>query len=200
VLSKLRPELVVLACNTASVTALESLRARFDVPFIGVVPAVKPAARASAGRRIGVLSTSGTARAGYLSDLIAHHADGCAVELFPAADLVDWVETQMPLDGDGGSMDLLEHSISSIRAARIDQLVLGCTHFLYLKRTLQRALGESVQVVDSTDGVARQVRRVMGDLAAAPGRDRLYVTAEGTWQDRYLQAASSFSFAYAGVL
>lgn len=227
------PDLAVLACNTASVTALQTLRARFSLPIVGVVPAVKPAATASRSKRIGVLSTSATARASYLDNLIRTHANGCAVELFPAASLVDWVENEMPfaLESDRAGCCLQREAVDEVAkmigASDVDQIVLGCTHFLHLKRTLLDSLHDSVNIVDSADGVARQIERIATSLMAqragarrgdpagandverkgerrgvAPGRGRhrLYLTADGPWRERYEAAARAFELHFAGVL
>jgi glutamate racemase len=86
-----RPKLVVVACNTASVVSLAELRARFSVPFVGVVPAVKPAAEISRKKRIGVLATQRTVKTGYLRELIRRFAGGCVVTCLPSGDLVEFV-------------------------------------------------------------------------------------------------------------
>ena len=94
-LTSAHPRVVVIACNTASVVALPALRARFDLPFVGVVPAVKTAAASTPGGRFGVLATQQTVEGEYLRGLIASHAPGCTVVALPAAGLVRFVEEDL---------------------------------------------------------------------------------------------------------
>ncbi len=89
------PRLIVVACNTASVVALDELRRRFRLPFVGTVPAVKPAAAWSHGRRIGVLATQRTVEGDYLRGLVERFAGGCEVVGLPANDLVAFVENDL---------------------------------------------------------------------------------------------------------
>ncbi|HEX3269521.1 MAG TPA: glutamate racemase, partial [Ktedonobacterales bacterium] len=120
-------KVIVVACNTASVSALATLRATFDTPFVGVVPAVKPAAEQTRTKRVGVASTEASAKGGYLQRLIHDHADGVEVLPVGCPQLVTLVENGA-LEGPeveetvrGYIQPLLNHGI--------DILVLGCTHF-----------------------------------------------------------------------
>ncbi len=202
------PAVVVVACNTASVAALERLRAAFTVPFVGVVPAVKPAAAASRGRRFGVLATRRTVEGRYLRDLVARFARGCTVVSLPASALVDFVERDLP-------SSTHEQRLARVRqeAARfegIDTLVLGCTHFLHLQEEFREVLSAGgIAVIDSLDGVARRAARLLAQelgeadpprAGAGPVGGAMYVTGAEPVEDRYRQWAERFGLQYAGLL
>jgi glutamate racemase len=208
-LAREHPRLVVVACNTMSVVALARLRERFPVPFVGVVPAVKPAAALSRSRRVGVLATRQTVEGDYLKHLIEDHAKGCAVVSLPAAGLVEYVEQQIPTADPGDRAERVRHEVERFRDGRIDALVLGCTHFLHLEeefRSLLRA--EGISLVDSREGVTRQVARLLdgspeaSDAGAQEPRapDSLYLTGPLPLEDRYGWFAEKFDLRLEGVL
>jgi len=208
------PRLVVVACNTASVVALGALRERFPLPFVGVVPAVKPAAALSRRRRVGVLATRRTVEGEYLRSMIREHAAGCAVVSLAAAGLVQFVEDDMHRCTAEEKTARVRSEVERFRDAGIDALVLGCTHFLHLEPEFRHLLnGEGIALVDSRDGVARQVQRLLEGLAAQPAgagtrlearRDRqpdaLYVTGTSPIEDRYRYFSARFGLQLAGPL
>ena len=168
-LAREHPSLVVVACNTMSVVALDALRARFPLPFVGVVPAVKPAATLSRRGRVGVLATRQTVEGDYLKRLIEAHAHGCSVVSLPAAGLVEFVEQQMYRADPGEKAARVRHEVERFRDGDIDALVLGCTHFLHLEEEFRSLLEEEgIALVDSRDGVTRQVARLLAVPSAAP--------------------------------
>lgn len=162
------PGLVVVACNTASVVALEDLRSRFSVPFVGVVPAVKPAAAAARTGGIGILSTDRTADARYLADLVEDFAAGTPVTVRPAGALVSFVEHRLGAADDAERLEAVRHALEGLDTAGLDAVVLGCTHFTHLAGEIDRVVGGETRVVDSRDGVARRVAELSGDCRA-PG-------------------------------
>jgi glutamate racemase len=201
------PAVVVVACNTASVAALEHLRAAFAVPFVGVVPAVKPAAAASKGRRFGVLATRRTVEGRYLHALVAKYAAGCSVVSLPASGLVEFVERDLPGSTRGERLARVHQEAS--RFEGIDTLVLGCTHFLHLQEEFREVLAaQGVTVIDSLDGVARQAARLLaaagveaaGQAPAGHGPGALYVTGTEPVEERYGAWAARFGLRYAGLL
>src|SRR5690606_9805763 len=130
------PTLVVLACNTASTLALDSLRAMFSVPFVGVVPAIKPAAEASQSKVIGLLATPATIRRPYTQQLSQSYAHDCEVIKVGSSWLVELAEQS--LNGIKADPDALCGILQPfLMAKEIDQLVLACTHFPLLKDDLQ---------------------------------------------------------------
>ncbi len=201
------PRLVVVACNTASVVALSALRSRFPLPFVGVVPAVKPAAALSRRRRVGVLATRRTVEGEYLRSLIREHARGCSVVSLPAAGLVEFVEDDMHRCSEQEKTARVSAEVERFRDAGIDALVLGCTHFLHLEPEFRRLLEqEGISLVDSRDGVARQVQRLLnGDGPAQDGGkdrepDALYLTGDAPVEDRYHFFSRQFGLRLAGIL
>ena len=161
IIDAINPKLLVLACNTASVVALAALRERFDVPVVGVVPAVKPAGRKSKTRRIGLLATSRTVADAYTNSLIDQFASDCIVTKIADGRIVNFVETGLLDASADDRRNILNDAIEEFRAAGIDTLVVGCTHFTHLEAEIRAAVGEAVLVVDSVEGVGRQVLRVL---------------------------------------
>jgi glutamate racemase len=199
------PRLVVIACNTMSVVALSRLRERFSVPFVGVVPAVKPAAALSRRRRVGVLATRQTVEGDYLRHLIEDHAKGCSVVSLPAAGLVEYVEKQIPTADADDRAARVRTEVDRFRDGRIDALVLGCTHFLHLEEEFRSLLeAEGISLVDSRDGVTRQVARLLegsgGEQPAARGPDSLYLTGRPPFEDRYGWFAEKYGLRLEGIL
>lgn len=162
----LSPDVIVIACNTASTTALDDIRAAVDVPVIGVVPAVKPAAALSRTRSIAVLGTPGTVKREYVDGLINDFADGCHVTLQGSVNLVDMAEAK--LAGHPVDLALIKAELAPMFAGKhgadIDAVVLACTHFPLLIDDLKAAVTQSVQWIDSGAAIARRVKTV---LAAA---------------------------------
>jgi glutamate racemase len=154
-----RPRLVVIACNTASTIALSVVRGALDVPVVGTVPAIKPAAEASITRVIGVLGTDATVRQPYVDRLSAEFASDCTVVRHGSAALVALAEAK--LRGE-------QVAISGVRAAiarlfdgphggSIDTVVLACTHFPLLADELAAAVPHPVRFVDGGPGIARRI-------------------------------------------
>ncbi|MFW6368172.1 MAG: glutamate racemase [Spirochaetota bacterium] len=197
------PDIVVVACNTASVVALEALRLTFPaVVFVGVVPAVKPAAAASRTGRIGVLATNRTVSAAYLDSLVAEFAQGLVVERIAGGEIVQFVETGLPHADVWARQEVVRETAGRFTHAAVDTVVLGCTHFLHLEEEFARALGPEVTVIDSRQGVARRVRALVeeGDhigRGSEAGRDLFFTTEPA---ERYSWFAGRFGFEYAGVI
>jgi glutamate racemase len=190
------PLLIVVACNTISVVALEALRARFPLPFVGVVPAVKPAASFSRLRRVGVLATRQTVEGVYLRALIEKHAAGCSVVSLPAAGLVEFVELELYRADPAERAARVRREVDRFRDARIDALVLACTHFLHLESEFRRFLDEEgVTLVDSREGVSRQVARLLAgspSLNGHRGEASLHLTGPAPLEERYRWFAAQY--------
>jgi glutamate racemase len=152
-------KLIVVACNTASQSALNTLRATFSVPFIGVVPAVKPAARATKKGRIGVAATNQAAKALYLRQLIDEFAEGIQVYAVGCPELVTLVELG-ELDGPVVE-EVVRHALQPLLKEEVDVIVLGCTHFPALRSVIERITDHRVQVIDSGSAVARRTHAVL---------------------------------------
>lgn len=158
-----QPDVVVIACNTATVTALEHLRARFDVPFVGTVPAIKPAANATQSGIIGVLATPSTIRREYTERLIHTFAYHCDVILHGAKNLAALAERH--LAGESVPQDTLRAEIAPVFVSRpdgrrTDVVVLGCTHYPLLQAQIAALAPWPVQIVDPSAAIARRALEV----------------------------------------
>lgn len=170
-------KLLVIACNTASAAALPELRRRFAFPVVGIEPAIKPARALTRSGCIGVLATRATAAAGTLRDLIARVAADVRVIVRPAPRLVAEVEAGLP---DPARADaLLEAELCPLRAAGADVLVLGCTHFAFVRERARRLGG--VPVLEPAEAVARRAAEQLRErgLAAAGGRGAVTLLTSG---------------------
>ena len=162
----LNPDIIVIACNTASTSALSEIRGAVDRPVVGVVPAIKPAAAASRTKIIGVLGTPGTVRHKYVDELIDDFANGCEVRLCGSSALVEQAERK--LAGQGTDKDVLAAEIAPLFEAGglyPDHIVLACTHFPLLKDELTSVIPQPVTWVDSGAAIARRVETLLGSSA-----------------------------------
>lgn len=165
-------DLIVVACNTATTTAIQALRDNLPgVPVVGVEPGVKPAAQASRSRHIAVLVTTATAKSPRLAQLIEHHAIGTQVDVVPCPGWATHVET---LQADTPALRAaIAAKITPLIKAGVDQIVLGCTHYAFLTPLIAPLLGKHVELVDVADAVARQVVRIYGKNNGGEARLKL---------------------------
>lgn len=153
-----RPRLIVIACNTASTIALTAVRNALDLPVVGTVPAIKPAAEISATRVIGVLGTDATVRQPYVDDLAARHASDCLVLRHGSAELVALAEAKLrgnPADP-ARYAAILAGLFDQPGGGRIDTIVNACTHFPLVADELAAA-APGVRFVDGNAGIARRI-------------------------------------------
>ena len=157
-----RAKVIVVACNTASAAALHPLRARFPtIPFVGMEPAVKPAARDTQSGVIGVIATETTFQGELFASVVGRFAQGVQVETLVCPEFVllaESGETHTPR-----AREVIRRRLQPLLDAGVDQLVLGCTHFPFLKDAIQEAIGSGVTIVDPSAAVARQVGRVLDE-------------------------------------
>lgn len=154
---------IVIACNTATAAAAEALRGELHVPVIGMEPAVKPAVAETESGVIGVLGTGGTLASARFSGLLQRYADGLSVITRPSPELVDLVETT--LAGDPRRQRAVDAAIAPLIAAGADVVVLGCTHFAFLRAEIEVAIGDRAVVIDTAPAVARQLARTLDQRA-----------------------------------
>ena len=152
-------KLVVVACNTASSAALSTLRTSFDVPFVGVVPGVKPGALASSRAQVCVLATEATFQTKVFNDLVAEFGRGVNIRNQVCPELIALVE-EGEVDSERVTA-LLEGYLHPLLEQGVDTLVLGCTHYHFLKDAVARVAGPRVTVIETAGPVARQVERVL---------------------------------------
>ncbi|MEW6450710.1 MAG: glutamate racemase [Pseudomonadota bacterium] len=186
-----QPHIVVVACNTASTIVLPELRARFGVPFVGTVPAIKPACAASQSKLVSVLGTMGTVKREYTHGLIRDFAQGCAVTLIGSPRLAEIAEGA--LKDEPVSDSEIAHEIAPCfvekDGARTDTVVLACTHYPLLLDWLNRLAPWPVQFIDPAPAIARRVTDLLGPATSGqPEPARLHFTS-GKPPSTALQAA-----------
>jgi glutamate racemase len=148
---------IVVACNTATVVAVHTLRQRYALPIVALEPAIKPAVALSRSGVVGVLATSRTLESAAVQRLQQRHGGAVRVLGQACPGLVEQVE-RGELDSPA-TLALLRSFIEPLLAQGADTLVLGCTHYPFLRRQIQAVAGPAVQVLDSADAVAREVQR-----------------------------------------
>ena len=169
------PDLVVIACNTASTAVLSPLRARYKVPFVGTVPAIKPACAASKSKRISVLGTEGTVRREYTQALIRDFAKGCDVKLIGSGRLAAIAEAALrgePVDDADIAAEIAPCFVDG-DGRRTDTIVLACTHYPLLLDRLSTLAPWPVDWIDPAPAIARRVT----DLLGKAGKDAKQATA-----------------------
>ena len=167
---RFHPDLVVIACNTASTLVLPALRARFAIPFVGTVPAVKPAAERSRSRLISVLATPGTVARDYTRDLIEHYASGCDVALVGAPRLAGLAEAALKgeLVDDAEIAAEIAPCFAVRDDRRTDVVTLACTHYPLLLPRLQRLASWPVEWIDPAPAIARRTSQLLGPALPRP--------------------------------
>ena len=158
-----RPDLVVVACNTASTLVLPRLRERFKVPFVGTVPAIKPACSGSNSKLVSVLGTEATVKREYTRVLIREHGNGCAVTLVGSPRLAELAEAELKGEAVTDAEVAAEIAPCFVEAngARTDTVVLACTHYPLLLDRLIRLAPWPVKYLDPAPAIARRVAELL---------------------------------------
>ncbi|WP_340065519.1 glutamate racemase [Ascidiimonas aurantiaca] len=152
-------KLIVVACNTATTNAISCLRQKYDIPFIGIEPAIKPAALQTHTGAVGVLATKGTLSSKLFHQTFHLHRNGVAIIERVGEGLVPLIEKGL---ANSKEMETLLHTyITPMLEGNVDHLVLGCTHYTYLRPLLEKMMPFSVKIIDSGEAVARQTRAVL---------------------------------------
>ena len=152
-------KLIVVACNTATTNAIDYLRANYKIPFIGIEPAIKPAALQTRTKKVGVLATKGTLASSLFYNTTKLHASGIKVLEQEGTGLVELIEK-----GDLESEEtrlLLQKYLTPMLDAGIDCLVLGCTHYPYLIPQIEKIIPSNIKIIDSGEAVARQTKAIL---------------------------------------
>jgi len=162
-MDRFRPRLAIVACNTASTLIMPALRERFSIPFVGIVPAIKPAAERTASGLITVLATPGTVSRPYTRNLISQFASQCEVKLVGATQLARMAEEHMQLKEI--DTQLLKEEIRPCFVQRghrkTDIVTLGCTHYPFLVNEMRKLAPWPVDWLDPAHAVAQQARRLL---------------------------------------
>ena len=176
----INPKIAVIACNTATIAALTELREHYpDLPFVGTVPAIKPAALTSKTGKIGLLGTELTIRQPYIKDLAAEFSDG-EITGIAAPELVEFVENHLHSASTEEKIKMVQGYLNRFRAAGVDVLVLGCTHFLFLLEDFRRESSPDITVFDSVDGITRRIESLIDKVAPAGNHTQTRLILTGT--------------------
>jgi glutamate racemase len=192
------PDLVVVACNTASTLALAELRARFSVPLVGTVPAIKPACAQSQTKRIAVLGTQATVSREYTRTLIREFAAGCDVALVGSSHLASFAEAELagtPV-ADAAIKAEITGCFVEADARRTDTVVLACTHYPLLTARFRVVAPWPVEWLDPAPAIARRVADLMRDRlpGAPPGPPRIIFTSGRTPSPALAKALAGYGF------
>ncbi len=156
---QLNVKAIVVACNTASAAALSLLRQQFDLPFVGMEPAVKPAARQTQSGKVGILATGGTFASDRYARLTAKYAQGVSVWEDPCLGLVPEIEAGRL--NSPAVHQILQKALVPMLAAGVDTVVLGCTHYPFVLPVVEGIVGTAVTIIDPAPAVARQTGVVL---------------------------------------
>ncbi len=151
-------KLIVVACNTATTNAIKELRSKYDIPFIGIEPAIKPAAIQSKTHTIGILATKGTLNSELFHKNVSNHPDVNIIEQIGHG-LVQLIE-----NGDINTpemRELLESYLHPMIEKNIDYLVLGCSHYPYLIPEIKKIIPPNIKIIDSGEAVAKQTKKIL---------------------------------------
>jgi len=189
------PDLVVIACNTASTLVMDHLRTAYSVPFVGTVPAIKPACLSSKTKRVSVLGTRGTVKREYTKKLIADFAHDCEVTLVGAGNLATLAEAA--LRGEAVSDDAVLAEIAPCFVdgdPRTDTVVLACTHYPLLLEQIRRVAPWPVDWIDPAPAIARRVETLLGPRTAtgAPSPAKFLFTSGKSPSPRLERAIRPF--------
>lgn len=159
-------DIIVVACNTATAAAIDTLRASFPLPFVGMEPAVKPAALGTRSGVIGVLATAGTFKGSRYLTTRSNYEDGCKIVESVGKGWVELVENGI-LDGPKAE-DTVRASVQPLLDSGADTLVLGCTHYPFLTPVIARVAGPGVKLINPAPAVARRTAQVLSEKGLLP--------------------------------
>ena len=193
-----QPDVFVIACNTASTLALDAVREVLDIPVVGTVPAIKPAAARSASGVIGLLATPGTVRRAYTAQLIEDFAQQVRVIMHGSIDLVRLAERQAA--GEAVALEAFRAAQAPLFEAdggsEIDTVVLACTHFPLIRGELAATVPHPVSFIDSGEAIARQTLRVLGEGGGDQGAGgQVWLTSDPAGHPRLVEVCRRFGFA-----
>ncbi|WP_164365111.1 glutamate racemase [Sulfuriroseicoccus oceanibius] len=180
-------KMLVIACNSATIAAVEALRVAYPLPIVGMEPGVRPAVERTSSGVVGVFATEASIRGEKFHRLLDHHADKVRVITKPCPEFVELVEAG-ELVGER-AVTVVRSYVDPMLEEGVDVLVLGCTHYPFLRPLIEAAAGDAADVIDTGAAVARQVQRRLegeGLLVVSPSRGGLRVFTTGDvahWQE-----------------
>lgn len=164
IIDKFSPKVIVIACNTMSVTALSVLREKFPVHFIGTVPAIKLASSISKNKKIGLLATRRSVSQDYTLKLIKDFASDCQVFSRGDGQLISFIERNLTTATEDEKLNAVKPAVNFFKANDVDTIILGCTHFIHFAPEIQKVAGEKISVIDSREGVVKQALKKLGSV------------------------------------
>ncbi len=205
VISLFSPAVFVIACNTASTVALAALRAAHPaVEFVGTVPAVKPAAQRTRKGRIAVVATTRTVKDPYTLSLVDRFASGIGTELVAAPEWVEFVERRWLDSTKEERIEAVRPIVEGLLEKGVDEIVLACTHFLYLSDAVSELSGGDAEVIDSSEGVSKRVlelcRGRFGTIGERGRGSRLLYSSGKSANPGHAAMAERFGLEYGGPL
>lgn len=150
---------IVVACNTSTCNSIAEVRNRYPIPFVGTVPAIKPAGESSKTKTVGIISTPSTSKSEVLKGLIENYCEGVKVINVGCRNLENAVE-KGELDGEEVKI-LLNEYLKDIKNSDADHLVLGCTHYPFLKKTIKKVMGRPIKLIDGNKAIAKQTKNLL---------------------------------------
>jgi len=162
-------KMIVVACNTATTNAIKELRQKYDIPFIGIEPAIKPAATHSQTQKIGILATKGTLNSELFYKNVEKFQDIKIIEQIGFG-LVELIENGKINSNE--MKDLLKKYLTPMIENNIDYLVLGCSHYPYLIPQIKKIIPKNIQIIDSGEAVARQTKNILNEKAGFRNSDK----------------------------
>lgn len=211
IIDKFSPKVIVLACNTMSVNSLDVLREVFpNQIFVGTVPAIKLAAKVSKKRKIGLLATKATVEHPYNKDLKNHFAADCQMFLRGDPKLISFIEHESFTATQNERELACKEAVKFFAEKDCDVIILGCTHFLNIKKEMQKVCGNDIQVVDSVEGVVNRALTVFSQNDEYDNQTekntnfnaKLFVTGFNDKKDKkeYDEICSRYKLEFGGIL
>lgn len=161
---------IVVACNTATAEAIKQIRSELSIPVIGVEPGIKPASMQTQNGIVGVLATDATLKSDKFNALLATLPSHCQFIKQSGAGLVPLIEAGQADSEE--TLELLAKHLEPIQDAGSDTLVLGCTHYPFLRKSIRKLLGDSISLIDTSDAVVRQLKRQLENLEKSIDQDK----------------------------
>lgn len=186
-------KMVVLACNTATMTAIKLLREKYDIPFVGMEPALKPAVETTRTGVIGVLATRAALESDWFRDLKSRYSSDTAIITGVGEGFVSAVEQGR--ETDPGSYELVKQAVKPMIDAGVDRIVLGCTHYPFMEPLIRKAVGGmDIEIIDPAPAIVRRVAWLLDEnnIRAAEGNVPFYeflTSADETYRSKLIERA-----------
>jgi len=194
-------KLVVVACNTATAAAIQELRQIYQIPIIGMEPAIKPATKATICKKVGILATNGTLDSAKFSALLETYSGEINFYTQPCPGLVELIE-QGRID-DSSIKNLIQKYLNPLIERKVDTIVLGCTHYVFIRNVIENIMGPEVKIIDTGLAVAKHVRNELEKFSLQNKSKRKYYSISTNSINREMEEIirsitinSNFKFSY----